>query len=198
MSALPSLLFRNLETLKLGWRPHGLRHIFERGVATLPSTPKQLQDEKDHTQASEWVRAFKDAGVDAIPEDSYTITMSRSSGPGGQNVNKLSTKASLRLLLDKAKSSGWLPGFVLVGLVKTVRRHFLKGWLALAATNRKDSVTKLHELICSTAQSMIVTPTSDEQKSKVKGLIHKEAARRKSEKVKKSMKKENRKKGGWE
>lgn len=30
-----------------------------------------------------------------IPEDEITITFSRSSGPGGQNVNKTSTKASL-------------------------------------------------------------------------------------------------------
>lgn len=45
---------------------------------------------------------------------------------------------------------------------------------------------------------MIVKPTSAEQKSKVKDLINRETARRKSEKVKKSMKKESRRKGGWE
>jgi ribosome-associated protein len=34
-----------------------------------------------------------------IPETLLTFTFSRSSGPGGQNVNKLSTKAELRVAL---------------------------------------------------------------------------------------------------
>ncbi len=32
----------------------------------------------------------------SIPDDEITITASRSSGPGGQNVNKVSTKVTLR------------------------------------------------------------------------------------------------------
>ena len=35
----------------------------------------------------------------SIPESLLTFTFSRSSGPGGQNVNKLSTKAELRVPL---------------------------------------------------------------------------------------------------
>ena len=68
----------------------------------------------------------------------------------------------------------------------------------LAASNRADSVAKLHDVICTTAQSMIVKPTSEEQKLKVRDLMGKDAARRKAEKVKKSMKKESRRKGGWD
>jgi ribosome-associated protein len=34
-----------------------------------------------------------------VPESALTYSFSRSSGPGGQNVNKLSTKAELRLSL---------------------------------------------------------------------------------------------------
>jgi hypothetical protein len=45
---------------------------------------------------------------------------------------------------------------------------------------------------------MIVNPTCTEQKNKVKDLMDRETARRKMEKVKKSMKKESRRKGGWE
>jgi peptidyl-tRNA hydrolase ICT1 len=143
-----------------------------------------------------------------------------------QNVNKLNTKASLRLSLDKAKSSGWLPGFVISELVKTVRsttsvvkvrkemadRNIPQPYFSatppsllisssatrLAASNRADSIAKLHDVICTTAQSMIVKPTSDEQKSKVKDLIGRDAARRRAEKVKKSMKKDSRRKGGWD
>lgn len=68
----------------------------------------------------------------------------------------------------------------------------------MAALNRMDSISKLHEVIRSAAQSTIVKPTSAEQKNKVKDLISREKARRKSEKVQKSMKKESRRKGGWE
>ena len=43
------------------------------------------------------------------PPDSLEITYSRSSGPGGQNVNKLSTKATTRLLLPRAS---YLPSYL--------------------------------------------------------------------------------------
>ncbi|MBP7735656.1 MAG: aminoacyl-tRNA hydrolase [Spirochaetes bacterium] len=36
----------------------------------------------------------------SIPDDEITITASRSSGPGGQNVNKVSTKVTLRFSVD--------------------------------------------------------------------------------------------------
>lgn len=41
-----------------------------------------------------------------IPIDELTITYSKSSGPGGQNVNKVNTKVDLRFHLKTAK---WLP-----------------------------------------------------------------------------------------
>lgn len=41
-----------------------------------------------------------------IPESYLEINHSRSSGPGGQNVNKVNTKVELRFKLDAAD---WLP-----------------------------------------------------------------------------------------
>ena len=41
-----------------------------------------------------------------VPRNGVKFTFSRSSGPGGQNVNKVSTRATLRFRLD---SAGWLP-----------------------------------------------------------------------------------------
>lgn len=55
-----------------------------RFIATLPPKQTDLKEEKDHVQAAEWVKAFQAAGPGAIPADAYAITMSRSSGPGGQ------------------------------------------------------------------------------------------------------------------
>jgi ribosome-associated protein len=40
-----------------------------------------------------------------IPENEYEITCSRSSGPGGQNVNKTETKAMLRWNIEKSNLS---------------------------------------------------------------------------------------------
>lgn len=42
----------------------------------------------------------------AIPMDKIQLSFVRSSGPGGQNVNKLNTKAELRFNVDDA---GWIP-----------------------------------------------------------------------------------------
>lgn len=40
-------------------------------------------------------------GSVSIPEEEITITASRSSGPGGQNVNKVSTKVTLRFSVEE-------------------------------------------------------------------------------------------------
>jgi hypothetical protein len=75
----------HLQAHKKGLYQLGLASLFlRRFVATLPPKPTYLKDEKDHVQAAEWIKAFQDAGPDVIPSDAYNITMSRSSGPGGQ------------------------------------------------------------------------------------------------------------------
>ena len=51
----------------------------------------------------------------AIPRDELDFTFSRSPGPGGQNVNKVNSKATLRWAYAQ---SGWLP--------EEVRRRFAK------------------------------------------------------------------------
>ncbi|KAF0982950.1 hypothetical protein FDP41_010929 [Naegleria fowleri] len=44
-----------------------------------------------------------------IPKEKLIISFSRSSGPGGQNVNKVNTKVDIRLPID---SSDWIPDIV--------------------------------------------------------------------------------------
>ncbi|PVU86174.1 hypothetical protein BB559_006622 [Furculomyces boomerangus] len=47
--------------------------------------------------------------IDTINKDGFTFSFARSSGPGGQNVNKLNTKAMLRFKVD---SQNWIPEYV--------------------------------------------------------------------------------------
>ncbi|KAI9261640.1 hypothetical protein BDA99DRAFT_511996 [Phascolomyces articulosus] len=57
-------------------------------------------------EASEWINKFN---KDKIPQDQLRIHFSRSSGPGGQNVNKVSTKVDMRLRI----AEGWLPSYAI-------------------------------------------------------------------------------------
>ncbi|KAJ3249804.1 hypothetical protein HK104_007546, partial [Borealophlyctis nickersoniae] len=53
-----------------------------------------------------WIKSFK---PEDIPRDKLKVEFVRSSGPGGQNVNKVSTKAQMRFTLGTAD---WLPAEV--------------------------------------------------------------------------------------
>ncbi len=87
-----------------------------------------------------------------IPDDELTERFVRSSGPGGQNVNKLSTAVELRF---DAASSPSLPEEVRARLLaRRDRRITDDGVIVLSAQrfrtqdrNREDARTRLTELI---------------------------------------------------
>jgi peptidyl-tRNA hydrolase ICT1 len=54
-----------------------------------------------------------------IPRTCVAFKFSRSSGPGGQNVNKVNTKAELRLTLTSSETTSWLPENIRQILQKT-------------------------------------------------------------------------------
>ncbi|KAB5592136.1 hypothetical protein CTheo_4401 [Ceratobasidium theobromae] len=65
----------------------------------------RLQKEDTKNLARSWVREFSERG--GVPKREFEVGYSRSSGPGGQHVNKTSTKANVRLPLD----CRWIPAW---------------------------------------------------------------------------------------
>ena len=87
-----------------------------------------------------------------IPEDKLEFNFVRSSGAGGQNVNKLNTKVDVRFLVREAD---WIPDEVRERLQQQQASRINKeGYLAVQAQeyrtqaqNRKAAIQKLQEMI---------------------------------------------------
>ena len=56
------------------------------------SSPAITHNDEDHREARTWLARFH---VNTIPKNICEVTFSRSSGPGGQNVNKFENSHSL-------------------------------------------------------------------------------------------------------
>jgi ribosome-associated protein len=131
-----------------------------------------------------------------IPPEQLEFTFVRSSGPGGQNVNKVASKAQLRWNPGK---SGLLSPEVLERLETLYPSHFTKdGDLLITSQktrdqlkNREDCLEKLQKMIL----KAITIPKPRIPTKPTKGAIR----RRLEDKGKNAQKKEERKKtGDWD
>lgn len=131
-----------------------------------------------------------------IPDDRLGISFVRSSGSGGQNVNKLSTKVELRLDLNARQP--WMPMEVQRRLKEQQSNKISKeGILTLTAQehrtqgmNRKSAVDKLRKLV------LAAWPRPKVRKLR-KGISKAAKARNKEFKKRRSDTKQNRKKVDW-
>ena len=131
-----------------------------------------------------------------IPEDEITITASRSSGPGGQNVNKVATKVTLRFSVAKTPSlTDAQKGLVMERLRNSINRQ---GTLVIhdesgrsQAANRMRVIKKFAAMM---ARSLAVprkrVPTRASRAQKEKRLQEK--------KIRSRLKSERRKEAGFE
>ena len=123
----------------------------------------------------------------SIPLDEFTFEVSRSGGPGGQNVNKVNSKVQLRWAPAASPS---LPDPVKARLLTTIAgRLTVDGELLIASTrtrdqgqNRDDCLDKLRTLIMAAVtppkSRRATRPTLASKKRRVEAKQRRSATRR--------------------
>ncbi|RAH66898.1 peptidyl-tRNA hydrolase domain protein [Aspergillus aculeatinus CBS 121060] len=171
---------RSLLCLPVRRGPLLLSQIASPTVAKRPFASRRSAAIKDEDQVSEddlsaarqWLASFSSK---TIPRDICEVSFSRSGGPGGQNVNKVNSKATLRVSLDS-----------LLPLVPRILHSPLQATHYIAPRTRslviqseesrkrnenvESCYDKLHQLIKRTALDAIPGETSQEQKDRVQKL----------------------------
>ncbi|GAA6027166.1 hypothetical protein JCM8097_002448 [Rhodosporidiobolus ruineniae] len=169
----------------------------------VPSPPKlaSLASQDDMQAARQWITAFERLPAEDWPKHLTEATFSRSSGPGGQHVNRTMSKAILRLPLP---SPSFLPPYLLPHLHRSP--HFSSSALLVSSsthrtqhTNLAECFAKLKATILDAAKKDLVGETSEEQKKRVKGLVASDKRRTEREKkMRKSTKEGRGKVRGWD
>ncbi|KAJ3414065.1 Peptidyl-tRNA hydrolase ict1, mitochondrial [Chytridiales sp. JEL 0842] len=131
--------------------------------------------------------------IHSIPKEQLEFSFSRSGGPGGQNVNKVSTKVDLRFDI---KNVSWIPenvrGRIVEQFVITSDRYRTQ------AQNIEDCMQKLYEMIRAAAEAEIPKEPSEEQLLRIKEFKAEEKERKIKSKQHRSKAKSERKFGRYD
>lgn len=168
------------------------------GFSALHLAPRiassHTESEAEQRNAREWLKNFN---TNTVPRSLCEISFSRSSGPGGQNVNKYVVLKRLSLIIISltietrvnSKATLRVPMKDLLGLVPSLLHHRIRAsqyyaersdsLVFQADSNRKqaDNVdlcfTKLRGLILAAGRSSVEGETSPEQADRVERLYAK-------------------------
>ncbi|KAK4936219.1 hypothetical protein LTR10_022866 [Elasticomyces elasticus] len=128
--------------------------------------------EYDYTAAREW---HKKANLLESLRGLGEITYSRSSGPGGQNVNKVNSKAQLRIPVDRLLPL--LPTALHKGILSSRYHAENSSSLVIQAdesrkqqANKDTCYRKLNELILDVYKHAVPGETTEDQKERVRKL----------------------------
>ncbi|KAF1351888.1 hypothetical protein BDV97DRAFT_265262, partial [Delphinella strobiligena] len=151
-------------------------------------------DENELDAARKWLAKFD---ADTIPRNICQVSFSRSSGPGGQNVNKVNSKATIRLPLSSLLPI--LPPLLRPAVLRSRYCAAKSDALVIQADDSRkqnDNVhscfVKLHNMIVEAGQDVVPGETSAEQLERVKKLQKAENEGRLKSKKKHSDKKSSR------
>ncbi|KAF2835913.1 hypothetical protein M501DRAFT_1026451 [Patellaria atrata CBS 101060] len=156
--------------------------------------------EEEVSKAREWLEKLD---PDTIPKQIGDVSYSRSSGPGGQNVNKVNSKATLRLPLDQLLMH--IPKLLHQGIRES--RYYVKNSDALIIQaddsrkqrdNEHSCYTRLYSLVAEVGAKTIPGETSQAQRARVQNLQKGANENRLRRKKTHSNKKASRKKAGSE
>ncbi|KEF62054.1 uncharacterized protein A1O9_00026 [Exophiala aquamarina CBS 119918] len=158
------------------------------------SSTRSEHPEYNYDAARDWFRnQYSPDTLSKIGE----VTYSRSSGPGGQNVNKLNSKAQLRVPLDQLFPL--IPTVLHKGVLSSRYCAGKSSSILIQAddsrkqqANKETCFRKLNELIAEVYSHSVPGETSEEQKQKVERLQKKEKEARLKAKKLHSSKKESR------
>ncbi|KAH8551841.1 hypothetical protein BGW37DRAFT_513135 [Umbelopsis sp. PMI_123] len=89
-----------------------------------------------YSEALKWCKSFS---KEQIPKNDLKITVSRSSGPGGQNVNKVNTKVDIRLGI---KDAMWIPEYARIKILQEMNVRKTKGGQVIIVSDRTRSQAK--------------------------------------------------------
>ncbi|CAK9783917.1 hypothetical protein CC85DRAFT_322259 [Cutaneotrichosporon oleaginosum] len=181
-----------------------IRHIFSSTPSLGPAPPKllalkELVEDEHHALARDWLDGFV---PEDVPKTSYEVSYARSSGPGGQHVNKTNSKAVVRFDVFRARGA-WLPPFLVPALQQSP--YFHAPSLLLSSQNSRSApqnlatcLENLHATIAQAGRGLIRGETSEAQRERVKELQKADARKRRVLKEKQKSKKASRTdKGGW-
>ncbi|KIV96629.1 hypothetical protein PV10_00468 [Exophiala mesophila] len=176
--------------------------IYARSSLRYASThPHRLETpDYDYSAARDWYKnTYRPELLNKLGEFRY----SRSSGPGGQNVNKVESKAQLRVPIDR------LLAIVPEVMHKPLRasRYFAENSSSIVIqaddsrkreTNKDTCIRKLNDLIIDVYKQSVPGETSESQKQRVKDLQTRENEARLKSKKQHSSKKQSRASGGFD
>ncbi|KAG8904681.1 hypothetical protein FRC01_008639 [Tulasnella sp. 417] len=196
-SQRPLRLFNTLFRKNLKFSPSlfGHRNYASTSLPAAPQVTDVANDKAGKKAAREWIEAFRKAKLQRSDVDS--LSFARSSGPGGQNVNKVNTKSIMcrRFVKSSLQEVGdtLQPAYVKAddSLLISSTRHRTQ------AENVEDFLQKLHALILDASSAAITNGPTVEQQQRVRDLQKAHSIRLKKEKQSRSAVKQGRR-GGFD